>query len=344
MENQKKTFQQRVQEAIENGLPIPIATPEDLRSELIQGKAQDSDKLVFRSKKHESKKNIVRPHQEEQTSISDRLKALKAKLNKVNTKIDKQLAIEQQKKALVKPQASLPFMTYEKARVAVGKIINRKMKEEGCVYSLNWKTKKNPTKNLAFVLENLTKYFIKDDSCIYDLNKSIWLHGRVGTGKTFILEVFEEFTKKFNLPTAFSTVPTQKLVDQVELYGIQKLHEYKRKKWCYDDLCEEEVKIQAGERWSKKNCMENILFHLYHQFKASGKTSLVTSNFVPLSKAKLKAIKEKAELEGRTTYTTSCKIKELYGERVQSRCLEMYNFVVLEHSGLSYRENKELIQ
>ncbi len=57
----------------------------------------------------------------------------------------------------------------------------------------------------AWIVRNMTKYFINDTSCEFEggLAKGLFLYGMPGTGKTELMQVFERFCRENNLPKAF---------------------------------------------------------------------------------------------------------------------------------------------
>ena len=69
------------------------------------------------------------------------------------------------------------------------------------------------------------------------LIKGLWLFGPVGVGKTFLIEVFETFTKRAMLPTAFTRSTTSKRsAGTCQGVGYGELYKYYQGFICYDDV------------------------------------------------------------------------------------------------------------
>ena len=173
----------------------------------------------------------------------------------------------------------------------------------------------------SFVYKNLMLWAVADPSCKAidpetsqeipaDLNKGIFISGKTGTGKSLALEVLREFVRG------------------IRGFGFYFNGNYENLAWINhraDDIVD---RFCEGEsmRWMKKATMLGIqdlgsepteaiymgnrheLLRLILESRADYSTvTFVTSNFAMLSP----------------------ELRKKYGDRVQSRCREMFNYYVL---------------
>lgn len=291
-----KTEREIYEEGVKEGRFQPLHTPQDLEREL-----------------REAAKNFSANHErkiEAKPLTPEQLEKNKAYFQSVLAQ---------------RPQGSLKTtrvvreqqMPLEEAKRKIWAIIQEEMIKKNETYTFNL----NP--NLKYVLLNLTKYFIWDISCAYDLNKGVWMTGAVGCGKTFLMNCFSRFTLENDLPTAFIMKATSEIASEVEREGVDVLQLYKQGNPSFDDLGEEADIIPKFKK-DRKNVMREILFNLYSKFEKSGKTCIVTSNIFPCTREVLQKMK-----------WGSCPVTDRYGERVQNRCLKMFNRILLK--GRSHR-------
>lgn len=144
----------------------------------------------------------------------------------------------------------------------------------------------------------------------FSLKKGILLHGPVGCGKTFLMDLFSINTR---LP--YVVTECLEVASEYEVNGESYLEKYIKLKpayphqnlghtqvgWCFDDLGFEDMKKRFG---NNMNTMEWILSRAYRNGMA-GKIHTTTN----LSLEKLEAY---------------------YGRRVASRMHEMFNFVTFD--------------
>lgn len=155
----------------------------------------------------------------------------------------------------------------------------------------------------------------------FSLNKGLLLFGPVGCGKTTIMRLFS-----VNPNSSFSMVSSRKVAaDYVKKDGGEELidelycdlipvyaHQYFGQTeigTCFDDLGTEQNKAHFS---NKLNVMEYVLLNRYDNFRLKGKTHV-------------------------TTNLTISQIEEQYGERVKSRVMEMFNFIIFNPNAIDRR-------
>lgn len=168
------------------------------------------------------------------------------------------------------------------------------------------------TKDHDFIVNSLCMYFAgdKDFEKIgegFSLEKGIMLRGGVGVGKTSIMKAF-----RLNPHKSFGVIKCQQIVntflnhsEQVYLRytvvnrNIASAQNFGQEYfgWCYDDLGEED---QANKYGNKHNVMAGVLDKIYNDYEMKGVTHL-------------------------TTNLTGKQIKDLYGERILSRIVAIFN-------------------
>ena len=137
-----------------------------------------------------------------------------------------------------------------------------------------------------------------------DLNKGIYLHGEVGVGKTLCLDIFRIVAKYLDIqfdgkPLRWTTFRTDEVCAEFERTG--ELDNYRKIQCvCFQDLGSEPQEVlYMGNR---RNVMRSVLE--YRGDMKRGLT-LITSN-LPITK-----------------------IGEYYGQRVQSRLMQMCNILTI---------------
>lgn len=125
------------------------------------------------------------------------------------------------------------------------------------------------------ILQNLTKYFINDESCTFNLDKGVCLAGGIGSGKTTILKAMSNFTIKNNLDTAFMFESFPKIIRQVSSEGLAYVDNFTTGNICFDDV---------GTRSSVKsygtdiNPFDELIHTRYERFVRSKKPTHLTTN------------------------------------------------------------------
>lgn len=159
------------------------------------------------------------------------------------------------------------------------------------------------------VWEQLIKYAHADDSCEYDLYKSIFLCGMTGSGKTFTMNILHEYLKIDNVKYYknnklnnfnFKIINSREIVADYQKSGYDGLIKYTGfNNICIDDLgSEPETSHHFG---TKLDVINEIIEIRYKNNKL-------------------------------THYTTNLKIQDVaqrYNDRVYSRIMSTCNIVIL---------------
>lgn len=142
----------------------------------------------------------------------------------------------------------------------------------------------------------------------FDLNKGLFIYGKVGTGKSILFNSLELIFKKMDFfYHQFERISCKKIVLQVdEVQKLSAINPYLKRQWMFDDLGHEKNVLNL---WGNKiNVMEEIMTERYNIFIDHGTKTHVTSNL---------AIDNPDE------------ITLMYGERVRDRFRQMFNFIYM---------------
>lgn len=171
-------------------------------------------------------------------------------------------------------------------------------------------------KNNENVIKLLCTYFTGDkffESKGFSLNKGIYLYGKIGSGKTFLMNVFS-----VNQLRCYYSFSVRKISNLFDAEGIEAINQFSKPNYypvtgirtfnhsefgrCFDDLGSESLN---RNHWGNKiNPMQDILYSIYES-NIPRYYFHVTSNL---------------------GYD---EIKQNYGERLASRMKEMFNFIKL---------------
>lgn len=187
---------------------------------------------------------------------------------------------------------------YEAARYIVWKAIETSLRDKGENFKVDGNTRE--------VLPELTRYFIGDPACKYDLRKGLYLWGNVGRGKTFLVRILKTFVdaidfkqRQFRIENAIN-IESQIL--QTE--SFKPLAEFSKDVWCFDDAGQERPNAAIfGNHFST---FGELIAMRYNLFIKVGTVTHVTTNVPPQATI------------------------DRFGHRLQSRCNEMFNFIKLE--------------
>lgn len=186
------------------------------------------------------------------------------------------------------------------------------------------KASRNP-KGQQFIIDGYNEepviqicfYFANDQRFMGDLSKGLLLMGSLGTGKTHIMNFFQQnqhssfvVTKTRTIENAWineSKDQDQKIIDYYSVNRTLALNEnrfgHKTAGFCFDDLGSETVPSKRfGE---EKNVMAEIIMNRYDN-KLPYHDTHITTNLLP------------EEVENR------------YGSRVRDRLREMFNLITFE--------------
>lgn len=164
--------------------------------------------------------------------------------------------------------------------------------------------------NNKVILWDLCLYFTEDERCRLDTKKGILLWGSVGCGKTTLMNFL-----RFNQSNSFAVISVRKISNEYVQHGVGSIAKYKvllpstdhnatfgQKEIgiCFDDLGTEVDKKHFG---NESNVMAEIILDRYDKHNIlHGKTHI-------------------------TTNLSADEIGERYGDRVASRCKEMFNIL-----------------
>lgn len=260
----------------------------------------DYPKTVEQLREEQEKiKNRHKP----QSSITEISPEYAAKLRGDVVSDEKQILLHADQ-LLHRPQKRIELaMPYDTARRIVWKICKAKSAIIGREFVVD--------ENNKFVIQDLIKYFIGDETGNYNPSKGLLLFGKVGLGKTYLLSVMQTFVKAANIEhRKFGIKVCADIVDEVEdtsknAPGINALNKYfSGKDMCFDDLGQEIAVLQRyGNTFS---VMERILVKRYSNFVNGKCITHLTTNLTPEE------------------------IETVYGSRLADRCNEMFNFVFMD--------------
>lgn len=147
------------------------------------------------------------------------------------------------------------------------------------------------------VFEELIKYF-EGFTGEFDLNRSIFLNGEKGTGKSFLLELF-----RLSVPLGrrFKRMHAKKLASLYATGGSAAIVPFETGALLIDDIATEDVKTSFG---SKENVIEYLISMRYDEWQRKGLMTHFTGN-----------VDKKI-------------IEDTYGERTWSRLVEMSNMQI----------------
>lgn len=166
--------------------------------------------------------------------------------------------------------------------------------------------------NNKAILSELTKYFVRDETCKLDLNKGICLFGSVGTGKTNLMKQLSLFAKHLEFETAFEVVSVRKVIQEINSYGLSILDNYKSSDFCFDDFAIRKTKLNSYG--TQIMPVDEIIQMRYERFtKLISRPTHFTTNIDLNPETK----------EGKD------KLLDIYDERSIDRLQEMCNFLYL---------------
>ena len=186
---------------------------------------------------------------------------------------------------------------YDFARTVLWKIFSTKLEAQNRKFKMEG--------NDMWVIQNLLKYFIGDDSSEFDLQKGICLMGSVGPGKTFLLESFGRLASELKLAKAFKMVSTSDIYDRVAASQNKTvtMSRYYKGNVCFDDLGDEPLIYK--DFGNDLAYVIRIFTKRYEAFSRGKIFTFATSNLEPKD------------------------LQERYGERFYDRFKQMFNAVVL---------------
>lgn len=191
-------------------------------------------------------------------------------------------------------------LTIEDAKLVMGEI----MKAHGF-------TRKNyitEGTNIPEVLNLFIKWGLYHGDTTLDLQKGIYLYGRVGSSKTTLLQFLSQFTIATGFRT-FHVAHVKEIMVEISIAGnLSPLKKYLTGTWCFNDIGFEDQDKNYGSRID--------LIERLFSIRADKKLlTLATGNIYPKF------------------------LLEVYGDRIESRFHEMFNMIELKNK-LDFRTMK----
>ncbi len=163
---------------------------------------------------------------------------------------------------------------------------------------------------------NFIKWLIKDESGVYNINKSILIYGRKGTGKSTLVEAGAKtmtyIADKTPFKNKFGIVEMDMLIHNLHTTGnLKPLEKMKDGFLCIDEITEEH---QVYKNFGNEiRLIEDILRVRHLNWKKKGQLTILTTNLSPKS------------------------FTDLFNSRTQDRIIQEYE--VMEMKGnINYRQ------
>lgn len=161
--------------------------------------------------------------------------------------------------------------------------------------------------------ENAIKYFAGDKSSKFDLDKGIYLYGKVGVGKSMFFKIFHKLNTATDNPNNFNILTISKLVSEFAKFGFDSFKEYELGgdwhygcHWLLDDLGQSASSVKHFG--SSTNIVAEFIQRRYNIYTDYYKLTHISTNMEPQE------------------------IKDEYGEFIASRMREMFNIVLFNGS------------
>lgn len=185
-----------------------------------------------------------------------------------------------------------PLMDYGEARRAFWNIYKSEIEKR--------KGTPKMTAELKEFLPHFIKWFIRDGSCKYDLDRGFLLIGKTGTGKTLLFDCMKIMTRELELETDFLRADCLDILHECR-NDVAKMNGYKLSSYFFDDLGAEENEVMSYGNVT--NVMGFILDRRYKRHESHGTVTHISTNL------------------------DDDEIIERYGERVYDRMRKMFEFV-----------------
>lgn len=173
------------------------------------------------------------------------------------------------------------------------------------------------------IIQNLIRWAIQSDDCIWELRKGIYIFGPTGTGKSMLMSATQYVTEAARLPTSYRIAKTALIAKATQnaAYAEERkarsiaadLQSLYHGAWCFDDLGEDNEPISVKLWGNDTAIMSPILSHRYDLFMADGTITHATSN-----------------LKLSSTDPEETTIETRYGTRIKDRLKTMFNFILLD--------------
>lgn len=159
------------------------------------------------------------------------------------------------------------------------------------------------------VLSDLSNYFIGK---ALNPNKGIWISGTVGTGKTFLFDIFKNYTSEILRKNSFKELVYTELLAKYRENEYEAISKFQNSPVLIDDLAAGQIEI--NHYGNDVNFIDILIDYRYRAFKKYRKLTHVSTNLYPKQ------------------------FKELVDKRTFSRMQEMFNLIVLD--GEDFRAEK----
>lgn len=206
------------------------------------------------------------------------------------------------------------FMPFEKAYdIFVNQYLANAFKEEKKAFDID--------KYNKGAIEELVKYFIKDDTCKIPLNKGIGLIGNVGTGKSSLMFQFSKFTRDYRLPTSFHFVTMDSICEGIEDKGLNHLSQFRYFDICIDEYAQDDAR-HVNSYGTKVDCFRQITKRRYNRWaNVKSNPTHMTSNIDFNADMNASSQKEAHDIKYR--------LYNEYGKREVTRIKQMYFLILL---------------
>jgi hypothetical protein len=168
------------------------------------------------------------------------------------------------------------------------------------------------------IYENAIRYFSGDPSGEFNINKGLYLYGRIGSGKSLFFKIFKAFNLGCNSGNDFKILTISDLIDGVAMGGFKfflssgitfnefsklRVADYTIRHMLIDDIGQSVSSVKYFG--SELNVIRDFFQRRYNAFTDYSALTHVATNVTP---------KE---------------IKNEYGEFISSRMKEMFNVILL---------------
>ena len=175
-----------------------------------------------------------------------------------------------------RPQKQPSFvMSYSQARSIVWRIMVNRMQQQNRLPEVDIHNKA--------IIVNLIKYFIGDKTLRSDwsLHKGLLCIGDVGSGKTFLMSVMQDFCKVVRHPHhQFKMKACTNIYDAINNNNpIKSLQPYYKNNWCFDDLGDEPTTLKYYG--NDIDFMTKIITRRYEIFVNGHCVTHATTNLIP---------------------------------------------------------------
>lgn len=170
----------------------------------------------------------------------------------------------------------------------------------------NYITNPDFTPEESDIIAKLLRYFLNDPDGPYDITKGLYIYGYYGTGKTKLMQVFQEFCRAINY-YPFGFVNYKNVLRQIQTDGIASIKKIAvNYAICIDDLGflnEGDIRYFGN----KINTLSEIVYERYVKYEHQRTKTYYTSNLI---------------LEGKKE-----SIQEMYGDGIAGRIKDSCNVI-----------------